>query len=65
MNALIQQHAFLAFWLGILLINVSGIVVVLVWAIKSGQFSDQARARYLALEAKIPEEKGSRGSKRG
>lgn len=47
--------AFLAMWLGFLIIMIAAITLALVWAVRSRQFSNQDRARYLALESGIPE----------
>ncbi|GAW68207.1 hypothetical protein GPEL0_01f4442 [Geoanaerobacter pelophilus] len=43
-------------WIGFLLLMSTALGAVFVWAIRSGQFSNQQRARYLALEAAIPDE---------
>jgi cbb3-type cytochrome oxidase maturation protein len=37
-----------------------GVAAFFVWAVRSGQFSQQDRARSLALESGIPEEETSR-----
>ncbi len=45
------------FYLGWILLTLSGIllsIVAFVWAIRTGQFSDQGRARYLPLRDGIP-----------
>ncbi len=49
------MDAIVQFWIGFTLIAVSGIAVVIGWAFKSGQFSNQDRARHLPLESYIPE----------
>ncbi len=50
------MDAIVQFWIGFTLIAVSGIAVVIWWAVKSGQFRDQDRARHLPLESYIPED---------
>ncbi|GAB7028213.1 hypothetical protein [Geotalea toluenoxydans] len=47
-------NAFLAMWLGFLAVMITAITLALVWAVRSRQFSDQDRARYLPLESGIP-----------
>ncbi len=45
------------FYLGWIALTASGILVgvsVFLWALKSGQFSDQGRARYLPLSDELP-----------
>ncbi len=45
------------FYLAWIILTATGIgasIAVFVWAIKSGQFSDQGRARYLPLRAEHP-----------
>lgn len=46
--------AFLVMWLGFLGVMIAAITVALCWAIRSRQFSDQDRARYLPLQSGIP-----------
>jgi nitrogen fixation-related uncharacterized protein len=63
-KSLLASHQFLLLWLGMAAIYLSGVAVVLYWAIKSGQFRNQDHARYLPLEAReIGEtvEEGTRG----
>ena len=50
------MDAIVQFWIGFTLIAVSGIAVVIGWALKNGQFRDQDRARHLPLESYIPED---------
>jgi cbb3-type cytochrome oxidase maturation protein len=45
------------FYLGWILLTLSGIllsIVAFIWAIRTGQFSDQGRARYLPLRDGVP-----------
>jgi cbb3-type cytochrome oxidase maturation protein len=45
------------FYLGWIALTASGILAgisVFLWALKSGQFSDQGRARYLPLSDEVP-----------
>lgn len=50
-------NAFLAMWLGFLAVMIGAITMVLIWAVRSRQFSNQDRARYLPLKSGIPAEK--------
>ena len=52
MRTFIQMHQLLAFGLGISALYASVMITILVWAIRSGQFSNQDHARYLPLEAR-------------
>ncbi|WP_243369934.1 hypothetical protein [Geotalea sp. SG265] len=52
--------AFLAMWLGFLCVMIAAITMALVWAVRSRQFSDQDRARYLPLRSGIPEREPKR-----
>jgi cbb3-type cytochrome oxidase maturation protein len=49
-------------WLGISMLMSLGALAALIWAIRAGQFSDQQRARYLALFSKTPGEEKSTGN---
>jgi cbb3-type cytochrome oxidase maturation protein len=51
------SNAFLAMWIGFAVMTMAGVGAVLWWAIKSGQFKDNDRARYLPLMSRIPEDK--------
>jgi cbb3-type cytochrome oxidase maturation protein len=51
------SNAFLAMWIGFAVMTMAGVGAVLWWAIKSGQFKDNDRARYLPLMSGIPEDK--------
>ena len=54
------ENALLIMWITFTAVAVAGLSAVLVWAIRSRQFSGQDRARYLALWSGIP-----RGKERG
>jgi nitrogen fixation-related uncharacterized protein len=45
---------FLYMWLGFLLLMICSVSAFFLWAIRKGQFSEQDRARYLALQSGIP-----------
>jgi nitrogen fixation-related uncharacterized protein len=49
------QAGLLALWVTFTAVALAGIVAVIVWAVRSGQFADQDRARYLPLESGIPD----------
>lgn len=50
-----EGNAFLFLWIGFLLLMSTALGTVFLWAIRAGQFSNQERARYLALDAAIPD----------
>jgi cbb3-type cytochrome oxidase maturation protein len=50
-----EGNAFLFLWIGFLLLMSTALGTVFLWAIRAGQFANQERARYLALEAAIPD----------
>jgi len=50
------QAALLTVWVTFTVVALLGIVAALVWAVRSGQFSGQDRARHLPLESGIPDE---------
>ena len=54
MNSPMDGAAFLFLWIGFLTLMIICIVAIFIWAIRTRQFSDQERARYLALQSKIP-----------
>ncbi|HEY3307199.1 MAG TPA: cbb3-type cytochrome oxidase assembly protein CcoS [Desulfuromonadaceae bacterium] len=56
MNNPMDDGAFLFMWIGFLLLMIVCIVAIFIWAIRTRQFSDQERARYLALHSKITDE---------
>lgn len=51
----LESHAVLYLWLGFLLLMAAAVACCFVWAIRSRQFANQDRARYLALESRIPD----------
>ncbi len=46
----------LTLWVAFTAVALAGIAAVIFWAVRSGQFADQDRARYLALDSGIPDE---------
>jgi cbb3-type cytochrome oxidase maturation protein len=46
--------ALIIVWVTFAVLMLAAIVAVLVWAVRSRQFADQDRARYLPLESGIP-----------
>jgi nitrogen fixation-related uncharacterized protein len=55
MIAMAPDSALLLVWIAFSGVALAGILAVLVWAVRSGQFGDQDRARYLPLESEIPD----------
>jgi cbb3-type cytochrome oxidase maturation protein len=51
-----EGTGFVLMWVSFLLLMSGGIAIFFLWGIRSGQFSNQDRARYLALLAEIPTE---------
>ena len=51
----LESPAFLFIWFGFLLLMSATAIAFFLWGIRSGQFADQDRARYLPLESGIPE----------
>ncbi|MBT1071508.1 cbb3-type cytochrome oxidase assembly protein [Pelotalea chapellei] len=49
MNGPTDSATFFYMWIGFLFLMIAGILLVFIWAIRSGQFKDQDRARYLPL----------------
>jgi cbb3-type cytochrome oxidase maturation protein len=41
-------------WLSLVATGIGTTIIVFLWALKNGQFSDQGRARYLPLGEEIP-----------
>lgn len=41
-------------WLSLIAVGIGISIMVFLWALKNGQFSDQARARYLPLGEELP-----------
>lgn len=66
MNETLEGALFLCIWIGFLALMLVSITAILVWAVRSRQFMDQNRARYLPLDSGIPSEtrdevQGNRG----
>jgi len=59
MTAAFDQNVFIAVWITFTALALVAIAAVLVWAVRSRQFRDQDRARYLALRSGIPEDANS------
>jgi len=57
---------FFFMWVGFLSLMLIGILVVFVWAIRTGQFRNQDRARYLPLpdQKRTARNKGTSGKSR-
>jgi cbb3-type cytochrome oxidase maturation protein len=51
-----QSSQLLIIWLTMASMGVLGMIWVLVWAVRSGQFGNQERARSLALYSHIPDD---------
>ena len=51
------QIEFLMVWMTFAVLGLIALIVVLLWAVRSRQFSDQDRARSLPLHSGIPHEK--------
>ena len=41
-------------WLSLIAVGIGISIMVFLWALKNGQFADQARARYLPLVEEVP-----------
>jgi cbb3-type cytochrome oxidase maturation protein len=54
MNSPMEGTTFLYMWLGFLLLMIGSVAIFFFWGIRKGQFSQQDRARYLALQSEIP-----------
>jgi cbb3-type cytochrome oxidase maturation protein len=55
MNSPMEGSTFLFMWLGFLILMIGCIGAFFLWAMRGGQFSQQDRARYLALQSAIPD----------
>lgn len=44
-------------WIGFALLSAAGIALIILWGVRTRQFSDQERARRLPLESRIPKKK--------
>jgi len=51
-----SAQVIIAIWIGLVVITLVTGGIVLAWAIRTGQFSDQDRARYLPLGDPLPEQ---------
>lgn len=56
MMAMSNQSALLTMWITFTVVALLGVIAVFVWAVRSRQFANQDRARYLALLSGIPDE---------
>lgn len=56
MMAMSNQSALLIMWITFTVVALLGVIAVFVWAVRSRQFANQDRARYLALRSGIPED---------
>jgi len=54
MNAF--EDRLLIFWLTFAVLSVAGLIPIVRWAIRSGQFSDNDAAKYLPLKSGIPDD---------
>ena len=52
-----NNSALLAVWIVFAGVVLAGVAAVLVWAVRSGQFSHQDRARRLPLDSGIPQDR--------
>jgi len=59
MTSPMEGTTFLYMWLGFLLLMICSVAIFFLWAIRKGQFSQQDRARYLALQSGIPAAAGA------
>ena len=53
------NDALLIMWLTFTMMATLGIIAIMIWAVRSRQFSQQDRARYLPLKSGIPPEPDS------
>lgn len=58
MIAMSQNAALLVMWVVYSVLAMGGLIAVFVWCVRTRQFSDQDRARYLALQSGIPQQQG-------
>jgi cbb3-type cytochrome oxidase maturation protein len=45
---------YFSYWLLLVAFSLGASIIAFIWAIRSGQFADQGRARYLALSDGLP-----------
>jgi len=62
MSGVTGTTAFLFMWIGFLALMLAGLSLILLWAVRAGQFSNQERARYLPLRSGIPGPDGLQSS---
>ena len=51
-----HESTFLLIWVGFLILGLIAAFAALLWAVRSGQFCNQERARKLPLKSGIPED---------
>ncbi|MBJ6748751.1 cbb3-type cytochrome oxidase assembly protein CcoS [Geomonas anaerohicana] len=56
MTSALDTPAFLIIWICFPLLMCGMLIVFFLWGVRAGQFADQERARYLALDSGIPED---------
>ncbi len=61
MIAMGEEMSLLVMWTTFSVLALAGVIAVFVWAIRSRQFSDQDRARYLALDWPAKEDRPKPG----
>lgn len=59
MFTMLEDPIFVFMWLGFLMLMSVGTALFFLWAVRSQQFSQQDRARYLPLQSGIPVEVAS------
>ncbi|UPU36028.1 cbb3-type cytochrome oxidase assembly protein CcoS [Geomonas paludis] len=62
MTSPLDTPAFLFIWMCFPLLMCGTLIVFFLWGVRSGQFADQERARYLALDSGIPEDQEGNGA---
>ena len=65
MTALTTDMALLAMWIIFTAVSVAGLIAVLVWAVRTRQFSNQDHARHLPLESGVPEDSRQKATGNG
>lgn len=54
MDSPLESTAFLFIWMSFPLLMCGTMILFFLWGVRSGQFADQERARYLPLDSGIP-----------
>jgi hypothetical protein len=54
MLAMTGAASLVVIWFTFLVVALVGVAAAIVWAVRSGQFTNQDRARYLPLQSGIP-----------